>query len=555
MNSMNFLRDELYTALTAALHDIAPDVITEALPAIHLETPRQVEHGDIATNIAMLVAKQIQKNPRLVAEAVVARIPAHPFIASVEIAGAGFINVRFTPAYYHAVLVELDEEGSSVGRNTVGEGQTVNVEYVSANPTGLLHVGHGRNAAVGDCVANLYEWNGYSVTREYYFNNAGNQMNTLALCVHARYCQIVHDSNYPFPEDGYGGEYIVEIAQNLAQEYGTRLIEYTDTTKEICRKAGEEWCFDAIKRTMKEMRIYHQVYFNEDSLYSSGKVLQTIEALRAKEMVYEHDGATWLALSKMGLEKDRVIVKSTGEPTYRLPDIAYHVEKLSRGYDVVVDVFGADHIATIPDVMAACKALGYETEKIRVLIYQFLTVVKDGEIVKASKRLGTGYALDDLIDDVGVDVARFFFIMRGTNTHLEFDINLAKEQSEKNPVFYLQYAHARIAGILRHAKEQGVRLSADMNYAPLTHVSELSLIKELESFHGVIHRAALAGEPQMIAEYLRGVAVAFHKFYHDCRILGEEKSLSIARLGLARVAKRVVKNGLQILGVSAPDTM
>ncbi len=548
---MEFLRSLLRSAVAIVLKDIPPD----ELPAVHLEKPRQPEHGDIATNIAMMLAKQFKRNPRALADAIVAQLPSHEWIASVEVAGAGFINVRFTPAYFHHVIAELDDLRDDIGRNTSGAGQTVNVEYVSANPTGLLHVGHGRNAAVGDCVANLYEWNGYSVTREYYFNNAGNQMNTLALSVHARYCQIVKDKDYPMPDDGYGGEYIIEIAQGLADKYGSSLIEFTDETKEICRKAGEEWCFAAIKKTMLEMRIHHDEYFNEDSLYSSGKVLKTIEALRAKEMVYEHDGATWLALSKMGLEKDRVIVKSTGEPTYRLPDIAYHVEKLSRGYDVVVDVFGADHIATIPDVMAACASLGYDTSKIRVLIYQFLTVVKDGEIVKASKRLGTGYALDDLIEDVGVDVARFFFIMRGINTHLEFDINLAKEQSEKNPVFYLQYAHARIAGVLRNAKEQGVRLPHDIDFTSLVHPSEIALITELESMSGVVYRAAQAGEPQMIAEYLRGVAGAFHKFYHDCRILGEEQSLLLARLGLARVAMRVLRNGLRILGVSAPQSM
>ncbi|MFY8001673.1 MAG: arginine--tRNA ligase [Candidatus Kapaibacteriota bacterium] len=553
----SYLTPILTDALTALCKPLGVDVSAD----ITLEIPRNAGHGDLSTNVAMTLAKAAKKNPRELATALVEDLKQRvdsSIVTEISIAGAGFINFTFAHDFYGKRLGEFVKLGENIGRNQRGQGIRANVEYVSANPTGLLHVGHGRNAAIGDTLANILAWNGYDVTREYYFNNAGNQMNNLARSVHTRYLQIF-DPSVLFSEDDkglYHGEYIKDIAQNLASEHGAALKEPSEEHLTICRKAGEEWCFATIRATMKRMNIHHNEYFNEDSLYSDGKVKDTIEKLREKDLVYEKDGATWLALSKMGMTDDRVIIKSSGEPTYRLPDIAYHHDKLARRkFDLVVDIFGADHIATIPDVMAAVEALGEEKSKVRVVIHQFVTLMKDGEIVKMSKRTGRAYTLDDLLEELGEDVTRFFFIMRGISTHLEFDLNLAEEQSEKNPVFYLQYAHARISSILRTAEERGVTIANTANTALLLHPSEIDLIKTVLRFPEIIARAADTLEPQTIAEYLRELAANFHKFYHDCRILGEEEELMQARFVLLKTSKIVLKNGLTVLGISAPEKM
>lgn len=555
------MKSYLTPFLQNALQTICEPFGVEIPHDITLEIPRNAEHGDLSTNVAMSLAKTLKKNPRELATSLVEalkNLTDSRVVTDISIAGAGFINFTFAKDFYGQRLAEIAKQGENLGKNERGRGIRANVEYVSANPTGLLHVGHGRNAAIGDTLANILAWNGYDVTREYYFNNAGNQMNNLARSIHTRYLQVF-DSSVPFSEDDkglYHGEYIKEIAQILASQHGEKLKEATEDNLTICRKAGEEWCFATIRATMKRMNIHHDEYFNEDSLYSDGKVQDTLNLLRAKDLVYEKDGATWLALSKMGMTDDRVIIKSSGEPTYRLPDIAYHHDKLARRkFDLVVDIFGADHIATIPDVMAAVEALGEDKSKVRVVIHQFVTLMKDGEIVKMSKRTGRAYTLDDLLEELGEDVTRFFFIMRGISTHLEFDLNLAEEQSEKNPVFYLQYAHARIASILRTAEERGVKISDTAETSLLQHPSEIDLIKYVLRFSEVLERAADSLEPQIIAEYLREVAAAFHKFYHDCRILGEEERLMQARFVLLKAAKTVLKNGLTVLGISAPEKM
>jgi arginyl-tRNA synthetase len=534
----------------------------EFTPEFSVEVPRGAGHGDLSTNAAMALAKPLKKNPREIAQQLIAAMKLPPeLVQVVEVAGAGFINFTFSPVFYAQQLGAALQQGTSFGKNTRGQKKRANVEYVSANPTGLLHVGHGRNAAVGDTIANILLWNGYDVTREYYFNNAGNQMNNLGRSVHLRYLEVLDPEGKPFPtpeqdDSLYRGEYIRDIAQSLIAEHGTALTEGNAEHLATCRKAGEHWCFKRINDTMRRMNINHDVYFNEDSLYTDGKVKETVEELRKRGKVYEKDGATWLALSQMGLSDDRVIIKSSGEPTYRLPDIAYHYDKLhNRRFEYVVDIFGADHIATIPDVLAAVETLGEDKTKVRVVIHQFVTLTKDGEAVKMSKRTGRGYTLDDLIEEFGADVTRFFFVMRGVGTHLDFDLGLAEEQSEKNPVFYLQYAHARICSILRTADERGVSVSADAELKLLTHPSELELIKILLRFPELVERAGDSLEPQVIAEYLREAASAFHKFYHDCRILGEAEGLMQARFALAKAAQIVMFNGLTMLGIHAPEKM
>lgn len=523
---------------------------------IAFEKPNNPEHGDISTNIALQLASKLKYPPRKIAEQIVELISNNSdYISNIEIAGPGFINFKFSSKYYTEQLNDILEAGVEYGKQEIGNNIKVNVEYVSANPTGLLHLGHGRNAAIGDTIANIYDWLGYDVTREYYFNNAGNQMNNLVTSIYIRYMHLLGSTELEFPEDGYHGDYVIEIAKELLADYDDELKEGNFQDRIAIKKFGETWCFDKIKKTLSKMNIEQDVFYNEDSLYKEGKINDVISDLNKIDLVYEKDGATWLKLSEMGLDDDRVIVKSTGEPTYRLPDIAYHREKFKRGYDKIIDVFGADHIATIPDVMAAVKSLGYNTEDIEVIIHQFVTLTKDGKQVKMSKRTGKSYTLDDLLDEVGDEVVRFFLIMRGNSTHLEFDLSLATENSDKNPVFYLKYAHARICSILDNIEVSESILKETPDFSILTQKEEIDLIKSIIDFPEYIRLSAKKYEPQIIVEFLREFASNFSSFYHSCRIKGEEAEIQKSRLHLANIAKTVLKNGLTIIGISAPNKM
>lgn len=542
------------------LHDIfTQSLLKIGAPSdtdVYFEAPKNPEHGDYSTNISMQLTKLMKKAPQLLAKDIIENlIFDNSLIADIGIAGAGFINIKCTPKYWTTLLEEAFILGDKFGKNKIGEGKTANVEYVSVNPTGLLHIGHGRNASIGDTVANLFEWLGYDVTREYYFNNAGNQMKILADSIYARYRQHLGELDFPFPENGYHGDYVKLIAAELYEHYQFSLLEDNYQNLSVIRKFGEGWCFGKIKKTLERINVNQDTYFNEDSLYKDGKINDVINIFKEKGLAYEKEGATWLALSQMGLEDDRVIVKSTGEPTYRLPDIAYHREKFERGYDLIVDLFGADHIATIPDVLAGVKSLGYDPDKVKVLIHQFVTLTENGEQIKMSKRTGKSYTLDDLLDEVGADVVRFFLLMRSINTHLEFDLSLAREQSDKNPVFYLQYAHARIASIFDKVASEGISYSLGSNFELLTHSAEISLIKSILRFPEIVLLAGTKSEPQVIAEYLKDVAAAFHTFYHECRIIGSPDDVLSARLTLSSVAAYVLSSGLKILGVSAPQKM
>lgn len=546
-------KDYLLGIFKAALSKLGIDNIED----ITFESPNNPEFGDIATNIAMQMARELKKNPRIIAQEIIDNLDYNKdVIERVDIAGAGFINIKFSPVFYDVLFEKIRQSGIDYGKQKIGNGIKVNVEYVSANPTGLLHLGHGRNAVVGDTVANLFEWMGYDVTREYYFNNAGNQMNNLGKSIYARYNQI-DNPDFPLPENAYHGEYITNIANDLYKSSPTKYKDLEDDSPLHAEliKAGEVWCFEKIKNTLKKLKITQDVFYNEDSLYTEGKVDEVLITLKEKGLSYVKDGAVWLKLSEMGLDQDRVIVKSTGEATYRLPDIAYHIEKFKRGFDIIVDVFGADHIATIPDVMQTVEHLGYDKEKMSVLIHQFVTLTENGKQVKMSKRTGKSYTLDDLLDEVGEDVVRFFFIMRSISTHLEFDLAIAKEQSDKNPVFYLQYAHARACSIFSKANEQGVSLNNDYNYKLLTDEAEVNLIKQLIKFPELISISCDKREAHILTEYLKEVASAFHKFFHNCRILDSEQDIRDARLQLVEMTRIVMKNGLTILGINAPEKM
>ncbi len=517
------------------------------------EKPRQPEHGDVTTNVAMVLAKRIGKNPRQFAQDIVSRLRVDTaLVAKVEVAGPGFINFHFTDKFYLEQLKEIVAKGSSYGKVNVGGGKKAQVEFVSANPTGPLTVGHGRNAVFGDTVANLLEWTNHDVQREYYFNNAGRQMRVLGDSVRLRYLEAL-GQEIDFPDDYYQGGYIKDIAQHLFEEYGGKLSE--EPAEGIFNQRAEQEIFQDIRKTLKQLGIEFDAFYNENSLYETGKIEEVIAELRKRDLAYDRDGAVWFKATEFGGEKDKVIVKNTGEPTYRLPDIAYHREKFRRGFELMIDILGADHIATYPDVIAGLQALGYDTEKVKILIHQFVTIVQHGEIVKMSTRKANFVTLDELIDEVGADVVRYFFLMRSAGSHLNFDLKLAKEQSEENPVYYLQYAHARIASIIRYAESEGATTNDRWDVALLSRAEEIALVKKLVEFPDMVESCGLTYEPHLLTDYLHDVAGLFHKFYHQHRVVTPDKPLTAVRLALCAATKIVLANGFAILGISAPEKM
>jgi len=516
------------------------------------EVPKSELHGDLSTNIAMLLAKKLRKNPRELANEIIQQIKVNPhLISKVEIAGAGFINFFISERFYSNVIHKILESRESFGKSEKYKGKKANVEFVSANPTGPLTVGHGRNAVIGDTVANLLEWIGYDVDREYYFNNAGRQMRVLGDSVRLRYLEILGEK-VEFPEDYYQGDYIKDIAKKLFDEFGDTV--KNESAEGIFKETAEREIFSDIKKTLSSLNINHKIFYNEKSLYDDGKIEQLLKDFAAKELTYQKDGAIWLKLTSLGKEQDKVIVKSTGEPTYRLPDIAYHITKFNRAYDLIVDLFGSDHAATYPDVLAGIKALGYDENKVKVLIHQFVTITQDGEVVKMSTRKANYITLDELINEVGKDVVRYFFNMRNISTHMNFDLTLAKKQSDENPVFYLQYAHARICSIIRATEKENLIASTEHLHL-LNTEEEKDLLKKLNRFEEEVLNAAENFEPHRICFYLEELATSFHKFYTFRRILGSEKEVAEARLALITAVKIVLKNGLEILGVEAPEKM
>ena len=538
--------------LTSILTDALKQFDLESLPNIQIEKPRQPEHGDAATNVAMSLAGTLKDNPRNIAETIVQNLDYDERrIASVEVAGPGFINFRYANDYLYDQLSGILKAPDTFGRTEQFSGEKVLVEFVSANPTGPLTIGHGRNAVLGDTVARLMEWNGARVEREYYFNDAGRQMRKLGESVRYRYLQELGHS-LEMPEDAYQGEYIRDIARELVRQKGESLSGEQDLTP--FTKAAETAIFEDIKHTLELMGIAMDSFFNEHDLYENGGIERTVKALRDKGYVYEEEGASWLKTTAFGKEKDTVIIKSSGEPTYRLPDIAYHADKLDRKFDRCIDVFGADHIDTYPDVVNAVEALGYDISPIDVLVYQFVTIVKEGKPFKMSTRKAQFVTLEELMEEVGSDVTRFFFLMRSPDTHLEFDIAEAKEASEKNPVFYLQYAHARIHSILRKARSN-TSLEDHPDLTVLTEQAEVALIKKLLDLPEVVHSAAYHKQPHRLSNYLHELAGTFTDFYHECRIIGEEEQIMQARAALARATAHALANGLTILGISAPEQM
>ena len=505
--------------------------------------------GDFSSSIPLVLGKIHQKPPMDIANEIRSEmISSVKIVDEVTITDPGFINFKISQQYYFGILNDILNE-DDFGKSNIGKNKTANVEFVSANPTGPLTVGHGRNAILGDVVSNILEWNGYQVTREYYFNNAGRQMRILSKSVEARYFEKL-GMPFDFPKDGYEGEYISDIAEQIIDVYGKN-IQSDDL---VFSNFPEKMMFEHIKNTLSVLGIRFDEFSNEKTFYDNGDIEKLLSELKAKDLLYEKDGATWFKTTSLGKEKDRVFIKGTGEPTYRLPDTAYHRNKVERNFDLIVDVFGADHMDTYPDVILALQALDLKTEHIKVLLYQFVTLLRGGEKIKMSTRKATFISLNDLVDEVGVDVVRYFFVMRGINTHLNFDLDLAADQSDKNPVYYLQYAHARICNIVNRIESQGKDLSV---YDPnlLTNEFEIGLLKQLELFPSIILSALDSLEPQLIASYLQETATKFHKYYANCRIINDEEDLTLSRIALARATKNIICSGLNVLGINAPEKM
>jgi arginyl-tRNA synthetase len=507
--------------------------------------------GDYSTSIAMSFAKQVNKPPIEFAEEIKTALSMDPeMVSSVTVTPPGFINFFQSESYSQSVLQSIITQGSAYGKNHSEKKKRANVEFVSANPTGPLTVGHGRQAVLGDTISNILEWHGYDVTREYYFNDAGRQMRILSESVQARYFELL-DQPFVFPEDGYQGSYIKEIAQLIIDDHGNNL----EKNSSEFRVVPEKYIFKDIKSSLKSIGISHDIFSNEKSFYDSGAIKKTVEALRDKNLVYEKDDATWLKTTSFGKDQDRVLIKSSGEPTYRLPDIAYHCNKLDRKFDLLVDIFGSDHMDTYPDVLSAVEALGYDISLIKILIHQFVTLLKNDEIVKMSTRKGDFVTLEELTNSYGSDVVRYFFIMRGMNSHLNFDLDLAQDQSEKNPVFYLQYAHARICNIIKRGNAEEITTKRDADFSLLTIGGEKELIRKLDQYRHIMQSAYETLEPQIVVNYLQELAGCFHKFYAECRVITDDKNLSEARLGLIESVKIILAAGMQILGVSTPERM
>ena len=539
--------------LTAALTNVLAALDYPDTPIV-IQLPKDPEHGDFSSNLAMQLSGKLKSNPQEIAKSIAEKLENdYPqLVKSAEIAGPGFINIRIQKEQIVSQIKTVLDLESQFGRTELGKGKKALVEFVSANPTGPLTVGHGRGAILGDVVSNILHWNGYEVEREYYYNDAGLQMERLGQSVKARYLELVGQSA-EFPDEGYEGEYIIDIARDLMKNRGDNLQDSDDLT--IFTQAAEKSIFQDIRNSLEKMGLTFDQYFNEQSLYESGAIELVLDILKGKDLIYENEGATWFRASAVGREQDRVVIKSTGEPTYRLPDMAYHRDKFERGYDLMVDVLGADHMDAYPDVLAGVEQLGYHPDKITVLIHQFVTLTKDGKPMKMSTRKAQYVTLDELIDEVGADVVRYFFLMRGMNTHLNFDMDLARDESDENPVYYLQYAHARLCNILKHAESMGNELSGNADVTFLKLESEIQLIKNLMEFPTIVERAHGSLEPQSIANYLHDLAGHFHRYYAKERVVSDDEGKTAARLVLVKALQIVLCNGLNILGIQAPKRM
>ena len=554
----NELKNIIVEAIKKAIADGA---LPEAeIPQFNIEKPANKDNGDYSTNVAMAGARAFKKAPRMIAEAIESCIDLDGTVfEKVEIAGPGFMNFFLSQQFYSDVLKDIFACGKDYGKSDYGQGKRILVEFVSANPTGPMHIGNARGGAIGDCLASVLDWAGYNVNREFYVNDAGNQIEKFATSLEVRYLQHF-DSSVELPEDAYHGQDIVEHAENFIKEYGDK---YVNADSKERRKALVDYALPkniaGLERDLKRYRITYDKWFRESTLHNDGSVQKVIDALKAKGVTYEQDGALWFKASEYGNDKDIVLVRANGLPTYIVPDIAYHYNKLvTRGYDKAIDILGADHHGYVPRMKAALTALGLDASRLDCVIMQMVRLVRDGETIKLSKRSGKAITLNTLIDEVPLDAARFFFNLREPNSHFDFDLELAAKESSENPVYYVQYAHARICSIIKKAQEQGVELRnpSDDELALLNSKEEKDLIRHLSSLTDEVVSAAKSYDPAKITHYVVELATLFHKFYNAQRVmLDDNESLMQARLFLCKAVKDTIYNILTMLKITAPEVM
>jgi arginyl-tRNA synthetase len=555
MNAVEQLQQQIKQALAAAAVK-AGLVEAGAELTVHLETPKDKANGDFATNLAMQLTKVAKKPPRAIAEGIVENLDtAGTDIEKVEIAGPGFINITVRKDFLAGVVKAAFEQGVNYGRSNAGNGEKVQVEFVSANPTGDLHLGHARGASVGDSLCNVMDFAGYDVSREYYINDAGNQINNLAYSLEARYRQAL-GMDAEMPEDGYHGQDIIEMAAELVKEFGADILEKSDEERfKFFREHGLRLELAKLQKDLQNFRVEFDVWYSETSLYHNGKIEVALDKLRANGHVYEEDGATWFRSTTFGDDKDRVLIKNDGSFTYLTPDIAYHDDKLRRGFDKLINIWGADHHGYIPRMKAAIEALGYDRETLEVEVIQMVQLYKSGEKFKMSKRTGNAVTMRELVEEVGLDAVRYFFVKTAGDSHMDFDLDLAVSQSNENPVYYAQYAHARINSILRSASEQGFEASLE-NLELLTAEKEEDVLKKVGAFPQIVADAAKHRTPHRIANYIQELAAAFHSFYNAEKVINaDNKELTEARLALITSVKTTLANALKLIGVSAPEKM
>ncbi|PAE26015.1 MULTISPECIES: arginine--tRNA ligase [Bacillaceae] len=528
----------------------------EQIPDVILEIPKEKSHGDYSTNMAMQLARVAKKAPRMIAEELIASFDSSKAsIEKIEIAGPGFINFYMNNSYLTDLIPAVLEAGDQYGETTVGNNQKIQVEFVSANPTGDLHLGHARGAAVGDSLCNILDKAGYDVSREYYINDAGNQINNLALSVEARYFQAL-GLDKEMPADGYHGEDIIGIGKKLAEEHGDKYVNADEKERfDFFRDYGLKYEMAKLKQDLEDFRVPFDVWYSETSLYHNGKIDTALQALKDNGHIYEEEGATWFRSTTFGDDKDRVLIKNDGSYTYLTPDIAYHKDKLERGFEKLINIWGADHHGYIPRMKAAIQALGYDRDALEVEIIQLVHLYKNGEKMKMSKRTGKAVTMRDLVEEVGLDATRYFFAMRSADTHLDFDLDLAVSQSNENPVYYAQYAHARISSILRQGEEQGMSAEA-ADYSLISAEKEIDVLKKIGEFPQAVGEAAQKRMPHRITNYIYELASSFHSFYNAEKVLdAENPERTKARLALIKTVQTTLKNSLKLIGVSAPEKM
>lgn len=531
----------------------------EPVPAFNTEIPADSKNGDVSTNAAMVCARPFRNNPRKIAEAIVSKIDLNgSYFARCEVAGPGFINFFYSPEWYATVVATVLEQKEKYGETDLGAGKSVLVEFVSANPTGPMHIGNARGGAIGDCLASVLEKAGYEVAREFYINDAGNQIEKFKTSLEVRYLQI-YKPETELPEDAYKGQDIIDHANAFNEIYGDK---YVNADSEERRQA---LCDFALPKNIQKLhddlgkyRIQYDKWFNESTLHKDGSVQRVIEQLKASGHTYEKDGALWFKTTEFGDEKDRVLVRENGVPTYLVPDIAYHYNKLAvRKFDKAVDIFGADHHGYIARIKASMTALGVDADRLDIVIMQMVNLVRNGEKYKLSKRSGKAITLSTLLDEIPIDAARFFFNLREPNSHFDFDLDLAVSQTSQNPVYYVQYAHARICSVLKKMNEEGIEVKSldKAALSVLTAPEEQEMIKHLATLPNVINEAAKAYDPAKVTKYVIDLATVYHKFYNNCRIMGEDERVMQARLSLSLAVKQVIKNILDMLKITCPESM